>query len=108
MEEMRGKGRTKEEGENIYEEIKTAPDSHIKDLKDNSQDESDSLLHGISAGRRKTIRLYAQADWDFAQQFQNQLHVDEKKTVNRSRSVKTKCHDTSETLSSNTRRRSKS
>ena len=67
--------------ENIYEEIATlAHDINDNQHVDNTAEEPFSLLHGISEGRRETIRNYALADWDFEQQFQNIQIFEEKNT----------------------------
>ena len=66
----------KEGEENIYEEIDI-------ELGENEKDNigEPNPLHGISAGRRKMIRTYALADWDFEQKFQQYANFEESEKV---------------------------
>ena len=62
--------------ENIYEEIDIESCENER-----VANEEPNLLHGISAGRRKMIRNYALADWDFEQKFQHCANLVESKKV---------------------------
>lgn len=66
----------KEGEENIYEEIDIESGENEKE-----NIEEPNPLHGISAGRRKMIRTYALADWDFEQKFQHYANFEESKKV---------------------------